>query len=445
MAEFEDIEIWADKAKPAPKKSTSTEPTKKEKNNKSLLFGFVALLAFGAAAFAIFALTRDNSETEAASDSQADTARSETDQDSGSDNSGEKDPQSPEAAQSTADLPALLSDGRDFPDSAELQSQVNTGTSAWVVAHQENIRFKLSGEVPDQATKDALEKSMKQTWGPELAVSEITVNESLEGGAWAEDFSFYMKSLVTMMQDTSISINNDTMILDGEAPNTRYAKSFKASAAKYDSLPALTDNLEVKQLEDALIDIQVKDGKATIAGYVATQDFVEVLEYFLIQQYGQENVESTMTVNENSIRSFLIPRFNQNIEAFAPFPEHALKVAYSEEADQRQFTGSVTSGLGFESNSDTLSPEIQGKLDGFIGLMNRTGRPLRLIGHTDSKGTSEDNLELSLKRAENTKAALVAKGIDPDKISTEGKGEEEPLIANQSSDNDRRVEIIFGK
>lgn len=52
---------------------------------------------------------------------------------------------------------------------------------------------------------------------------------------------------------------------------------------------------------------------------------------------------------------------------------------------------------------------------------------IRLIGHTDPDGTNAYNLRLSRERAERVRRYLEGRGYPPGRISTEGRGEEEPL------------------
>ena len=66
------------------------------------------------------------------------------------------------------------------------------------------------------------------------------------------------------------------------------------------------------------------------------------------------------------------------------------------------------------------------------------------IGHTDSIGADAYNQKLSVRRAESVKAYLVSKGVEPNRIYTEGKGEKQPVASNKTKDGrqkNRRVEI----
>jgi OOP family OmpA-OmpF porin len=66
------------------------------------------------------------------------------------------------------------------------------------------------------------------------------------------------------------------------------------------------------------------------------------------------------------------------------------------------------------------------------------------VGHTDNVGSDVYNQKLSVKRAESVKAYLVSKGIEKNRIYTEGKGEKQPVADNKTTEGrnkNRRVEI----
>lgn len=89
------------------------------------------------------------------------------------------------------------------------------------------------------------------------------------------------------------------------------------------------------------------------------------------------------------------------------------------------------------------------KLDSIADILVRQPKYTVIIsGHTDSQGTaSYDNKNLSIKRADAVKQYLVDKGIDKNRIITEGYGFDRPVADNSTSEGraqNRRVEIIFG-
>ena len=66
------------------------------------------------------------------------------------------------------------------------------------------------------------------------------------------------------------------------------------------------------------------------------------------------------------------------------------------------------------------------------------------IGHTDSIGTDAYNQKLSVRRAEAVKKYLSSKGVEGNRIYTEGKGEKQPVASNKTKEGrakNRRTEI----
>ncbi len=79
-------------------------------------------------------------------------------------------------------------------------------------------------------------------------------------------------------------------------------------------------------------------------------------------------------------------------------------------------------------------------------LQTYSDRPIRIEGFTDSTGSDEYNQALSERRAESVQAALVSNGVDPDRIVTQGYGEQYPVAGNDTDTGraqNRRVEIII--
>jgi OOP family OmpA-OmpF porin len=82
----------------------------------------------------------------------------------------------------------------------------------------------------------------------------------------------------------------------------------------------------------------------------------------------------------------------------------------------------------FEFDRYALKPEGKAKLDDLVGQLK--GLALEVIiavGHTDRIGSEAYNQKLSVRRAESVKAYMVSKGVQPNRIYTEGKGEKQPV------------------
>jgi OOP family OmpA-OmpF porin len=80
----------------------------------------------------------------------------------------------------------------------------------------------------------------------------------------------------------------------------------------------------------------------------------------------------------------------------------------------------------FDFDNSKLSVVSKDTLSNFLDK-NKLSRYI-IFGHTDTKGSGKYNLDLSIKRAESVKQALLDHGITPDDISILGKGENELAI-----------------
>ena len=116
----------------------------------------------------------------------------------------------------------------------------------------------------------------------------------------------------------------------------------------------------------------------------------------------------------------------------APQPPAATKVTYAADAF-------------FDFDKAVLKPEGKAKLDDLVDKVKGINLEVIIaVGHTDSVGSDTYNQKLSVRRAEAVKAYLVSKGIEKNRVYTEGKGEKQPVADNKTAEGrakNRRVEI----
>lgn len=109
----------------------------------------------------------------------------------------------------------------------------------------------------------------------------------------------------------------------------------------------------------------------------------------------------------------------------------------------------------FAFGSSTLGDRSRSRVAAVASeLQTRRPRGIRVIGHTDSKGSAGNNLRLSVRRAAAVQRALAA-ALEPEApaVRTEGRGESDPAAANTKNGADdpggrarnRRVEIVLDR
>ena len=99
----------------------------------------------------------------------------------------------------------------------------------------------------------------------------------------------------------------------------------------------------------------------------------------------------------------------------------------------------------FDFDKSVIKPEGKAKLDDLAGKVKAINLEVIIaVGHADAIGKDAYNQKLSVKRSEAVKAYLVSKGIEKNRVYTEGKGEKQPVADNKTSEGrakNRRVEI----
>ncbi|ABG60234.1 OmpA family protein [Cytophaga hutchinsonii] len=97
--------------------------------------------------------------------------------------------------------------------------------------------------------------------------------------------------------------------------------------------------------------------------------------------------------------------------------------------------------LEFDNNSSKILPEMEGDLDKVVDfLVDHPQIKLVISGHTDGSGDAAANLRLSQARADAIKSYIMEKGnIDESRIEAVGYGNQKPIIQQEVSESDRKI------
>jgi len=104
-------------------------------------------------------------------------------------------------------------------------------------------------------------------------------------------------------------------------------------------------------------------------------------------------------------------------------------------------------GILFDFDSAAIRAGLQADLRALArNLQQYPDTTVDVIGHTDSDGSPEYNMDLSSRRAGAVAGVLLEEGVSPGRVRSFGRGEEQPVATNLTPEGraqNRRVEVII--
>ncbi len=113
--------------------------------------------------------------------------------------------------------------------------------------------------------------------------------------------------------------------------------------------------------------------------------------------------------------------------------------------DDRGMVITLQGEVLFTTGKYDLKAGAMAKLDQIAEALRGKEQPIVVLGFTDNVGTRDNNMVLSQNRAEAVRSYLVSRGIPQDLITAQGKGPDQPVSENTSTEGraaNRRVEIV---
>ena len=131
-----------------------------------------------------------------------------------------------------------------------------------------------------------------------------------------------------------------------------------------------------------------------------------------------------------------------------PLPQYPVSVP-AEPAQSEVITLSDAGDVLFAFNQSELTPTAKSQLDSIMGkLEDADVVSIKVVGFTDSVGSDAYNQALSQRRASSVAEYLLSQGVAPNKITSEGKGESQPVADNETDEGrakNRRVELHINR
>jgi outer membrane protein OmpA-like peptidoglycan-associated protein len=177
-------------------------------------------------------------------------------------------------------------------------------------------------------------------------------------------------------------------------------------------------------------------GTVTITGNVATAELRDALESFAMQ-------------SGFSVQNKLMIRANTEVSDSGPVPfEEGVASPDTAAAQQTIDTLLQQQTIEFTSGSAELTERGRDVVTQVAAVLEaNSSTNLLIVGHTDSNGSPEANLRLSLARAEAVRLELEQKGIAAARLTASGEGDTKPVATNDTPEGrkaNRRIDLSVG-
>lgn len=340
-------------------------------------------------------------------------------------------------------------DASDATIDAPVTTTTETSASALTPVNLEfsidGDRVTLRGAIPDEGARVQLVELATARYGDGNVVDELTVDPS------------------TTLTDGTVSIVGNTVVGD-DGPEGLVAD---VSAAL--GLTGVGFDVSFEEIELTPIDVEaaVDTESVTLSGVVPDQATVDGMIEAAVGIWGADNVDGSgltvdplYTVAGGTVRiTGISDAGDTRVADFAAAAGSAYGVTIDNQSDvdtssdalarleERLREQLAANPINFATGSAEIDPSSDAILEDAAAAINAApGIAVEIVGHTDDQGPAAANQELSEARAQAVLDRLVELGVDADRLTARGAGEDEPIVENDTAEGraqNRRIAFEF--
>jgi len=202
--------------------------------------------------------------------------------------------------------------------------------------------------------------------------------------------------------------------------------------------------------------------RAAVLGEMTEDNILEITGLYYEGEAAPENAESMGLARAALLKDFFLPDVPEERirlrartlsgepvrEGYFPAQEFRWVAAEKPESGDMlvELLDRIIIRFPFNSTEKDYDPKVDEYLGALASQLNDSGKKLRIVGHTDNKGTPEYNQRLGRNRALAIAKFLTNRGADEGRLIIESEGETQPVASNETEEgrhNNRRVELYL--
>jgi len=177
---------------------------------------------------------------------------------------------------------------------------------------------------------------------------------------------------------------------------------------------------------------------------VSAQVTITTLDGTLVATTTTDSLNNVLSTSVDNRLPYIV---KATADAYEPFLDTIapLTTAVDVAMEPKVIRSFVLHNMYFATAKTTILPSSEKALHELLDFLRENPEvTIRIIGHTDDVGSEASNQTLSEGRAKSVRQAMIKRGIDGKRIKTAGRGENDPIVPNDSDRHrqmNRRVEI----